>query len=67
MLGEYGLPETRIQAMTLPELEGFLRQAALLRHGQTLPPLLLQTASALPPAPKAGGHTQTFISKRRKK
>lgn len=66
MLGQFGLPEARIQTMTQPELDGFLRQAALLRRGQAMP-LLFQTAFAPPPALTAGGNTQTFISKRRKK
>ena len=52
--------------MSRPELEGFLRQADLLQRGQMLPPWLPAAPLAAPTPPQTGGHTQTFISKRRK-
>ncbi|MDO4693042.1 MAG: hypothetical protein Q4A62_00225 [Eikenella sp.] len=69
MLGQFGLPESRVQAMSLPELSAFVRQADIIQRARRplfpTPPLI-----PAPPAPAsvpAGSHTTTYVSKRRKK
>lgn len=64
MLGQYGLPESRVLAMSLLELDAFMRQARQLQAGLLLPRLpLIRTAAATSSADKGG---TTYISKRRK-
>ncbi|MCP2041784.1 hypothetical protein L1281_002400 [Neisseria sp. HSC-16F19] len=67
MLGQYGLPESRVLAMPLPELDAFMRQARQLQAGLLLPrlPLVRTTATPSSPVTAAKGGT-TYISKRRK-
>ena len=67
-LGSYGISADDIGKMTQQEL-GWLKQADLIDRGRAAPVVLPWFApSAKTSTPSAsGGHTQTFISKRKKK
>lgn len=68
MLGGFGIPESRVAAMTLPELDGFMMQAALLRRAaQSLIPMPFFQAASAPNTDPSGGKSQTYISKRKPK
>lgn len=69
MLGQFGLPESRVQAMSLPELAAFVRQADLLQRARRplFPALPLIPAAPAPATVPAGpSNTTTYVSKRRK-
>lgn len=68
MLGRFGLPEQRVLAMTLPELNSFMRQARQLLSAYQVVPLPVPTPAAKPAAvPPGKSSGTTFISKRVKK
>ncbi|QMT40001.1 hypothetical protein [Neisseria shayeganii] len=69
MLGQFGLPESRVQAMSLPELAAFVRQADLIQRARRplLPAAPIISAAPAPASVPAGpSDTTTYVSKRRK-